>query len=230
MLVALALPMAMAETASGAPDCNDPKFADNPACTSDPEPEIGLYDMTMEFIGDAAGLATTCGGAVEMETSDPIDFVSTGVVEIHIREPNYEFDLIHSDPISGYDECHGPAVFPPDDPARQGLLMINNVSDTGFSMMWHFDWYFGEEAHPKNPRKMVAVWEHPSLATAGGEMLDVTNPVTGGIGWDIAADGTRSAIVSGPFDLLVSGSDYDGFVTAGTEELAFLLTLTPKAG
>jgi hypothetical protein len=229
VLVALALPLAVAETASGAPDCDDLKFADNPACTSDPE----LYDMTMEFIGEADGLATICGGPVEMETSNPLDFVSTGVVEIWIREPDYEFEPLYSDPISGYDGCHGPAVFPPDDPVRQGLLMIN-VDDTGFAMMWHFDWYFGEEPHPKNPRKTVAVWEHPSLATAGygdGEMLDVT--------WDIAEDGTRSAIVSGPFVLVVSGSDYDGFVLVNPdpeepeeqpEELTFLVTLTPKSG
>lgn len=38
MVVALALPLAMATTASGAPDCTDPKFADNPACT-DPDPD-----------------------------------------------------------------------------------------------------------------------------------------------------------------------------------------------
>jgi hypothetical protein len=170
-----------------------------------------------------------------METSNPLDFVSTGVVEIYIRdinEPLFEYSLKLPEPadFSGFNDCHGPAVFPPDDPLRQGLLMIN-VDDTGFAMMWHFDWYFGEE--PKNPRKMVAVWEHPSLATAGssdGEMLDVTNPVTGELGWDIAEDGTRSAIVSGSFDLAISGSDYDGYVTAGTEELTFLFTLTPKSG
>ena len=229
VLAALTLPMALAATASAAPDCNNPKFADSPACASE---ETGLYDMTMEFIGDANGLATICGGAVEMETAEPLhDFVSTGAVEIYIKAPSYQFDLLYSDPISGYNECHGPAVFPPDDPAHQGLLMIN-VSDTGFNMMWHFDWYWGDEPHPKNPRKTVAVWEHPSLATAahGTEMLDVTNPVTGEPGWDLAEDGTRSAIVSGPFNLAVSGSDHDGFVPAGTEELTFRLTLTPKAG
>ena len=81
-----------------------------------------------------------------------------------------------------------------------------NVSDTGFNMMWHFDWYWSDEPHPRNPRKTVLVWEHPSLATAahGTEMLDVTNPVTGEPGWDLAEDGTRTAIVSGPFDLAVS--------------------------
>ena len=121
MLVALAVPMAMAGPASGAPDCSNPKFADNPACISDPEPETGLYDMTMEFVGDADGLATICGGAVEMETSNPIDFWSTGGVEVHIRdtnEPLFEYRLKLPEPadFSGFDECHGPAVFPPDDP------------------------------------------------------------------------------------------------------------------
>ena len=39
LLVVLALPLALTATASGAPDCSNPKFSDSPACASDPEPD-----------------------------------------------------------------------------------------------------------------------------------------------------------------------------------------------
>jgi hypothetical protein len=214
---------------AGKPDCGqDPT---HPSCKDDPSAETGLYDMTMEFIGDADGLATTCGGPIRMEDGPHglvavDDSETVGDIQIRIEDSDDPLDNTRrygTIPGVGLAGCHGP---PPDvagnESTHDGLLTIG-ADEGSFSLLWHFDYY--QDFEPLNKNKMVwVVWENLSLRTPEGVNIPVV--------WD-DQDGVRTADVTGNFELyrfLRDEQDDLGWFIQDTIIMSFRVTLTPVSG
>ena len=206
-----------------------PATAKKPA----PAPEPAAYEVSLTFFSDEEpGLSTSCGTAVSMRM---FGTAASGTLSLWDTDSPAEGPRIHvrahgivwerSYPIAeadtGFDECHGPSVYPDpqDHPFADygGALSIRTDDDAGtVDFLWHFDYYIdGEDKGVKKTRWVQTVREHYTMSTTAT--------------YDLA-----SGLVQGSFPVswyLKEGRDlvhdYNPFEPADGTDMMFYLRITP---
>jgi hypothetical protein len=201
-----------------------------------PEPEpAATYTAEIVMLG-TSGVATTCGGAIEVTRTDArggavTHYESTGA-ELEIRAT----DLAFGDDV--IDGCHGTFV-PPDDEGRMSppfppeyfeYFRITLDGDQ-VAMLWIFDVTFDENGEYRKDFRM------------GGPYQDVTNPKNGKITTDFATwtscdpdtnedeDGAICFVAAGTFTFVRYEAGGDPMFTDldnGSQDFTLEITLDPN--
>jgi hypothetical protein len=199
-----------------------------------------LYEVTMTFVENEAGLSTHCDDEVSIlmlgtagptglslwDTDTPLE-----APLIHVRAPEVDWERTYPTPSSssssgetGFDECHGPSVYDgvyddPDHPFSDhgGALSITIDYDEGtVDFLWHFDYYIDAEDLGKNkPRWVATVRENYTMSAT-------------------ASYNTATGLVEGSFPVSWSLKEgrvlihsYDLFEPIEGMDMTFNLTVTP---
>jgi hypothetical protein len=226
----LAVPLWIAGSAVGGVDCDNPKFAENPQCTTttvpettttttaSPEPEPQFVDVTMTRVG-AEGLDTTIdcddgdgvAGSLRMELRADGLYGDAVVPALGLFVAEVDADRLFPEPTSdvvGFEGCHS------GDASYGGLVITLDDAGAVTDLLWHFDYYLDYTTRGK--RSLLSVMEHFTLS-----------------GHDLAWDAETST-VSGSFDVLYHLEDRTTNTSVGYEPVAgsprfleFTVTWTP---